>query len=319
MPGDSAGPTSTESDTGVSLEYHAGSILAGSGQPRDEPSRRIQRIFALDRVLSLRQKRSGAGASTIIAELFMTKPKKPTGVQPLTSALKTFALLDIIMQQDRPFRLADLTHLSGESRGTVYQRLITLVEAGWVEQCEPGLYRASLRVAYAGEAALEQASLGERASSVLQELVLELGETASLAVFSGIHARLVKRVEAEVVVRAQVRVGTQLSLSESSSGRVLTAFSSPEYLHLLKAKGAQLAPDSLLEEVRQQGYAISSGKDVPGVRSIAMPIFSRSKSCIAALSVVAPEPRFNSKRFLPPLTAAVKKLNTLVTGPQSAL
>jgi DNA-binding IclR family transcriptional regulator len=220
-------------------------------------------------------------------------------------------LLDVIANQSSPVRLVDLSRLTKESRGTVYQRLVTLVAAGWVEQAEPGFYRLSLQVAYAGEAALEQASFGERSSSSLRELVLEVGETASLAVVDGIHARLIQRVEAQVILRAELHIGSLLSLDASSSGRVLTAFMDAKYRSLLKAKGAKLPSETVLEDVRRKGYAISSGKDVPGVRSVAVAIFSRSGTCIAALSIVAPEARFNSDRFLPPLNrAAARLMNT---------
>src|ERR1043166_184215 len=150
------------------------------------------------------------------------------GVRPLSSALKTLALLDLLGDSDQPLSLAEMTRAAGESRATIYQKLVTLVHAGWIEQTDQGSYRLSLHAARMSDAALKQASLGERSTAILQELVHEVGETASLAVLSDVHARLVKRIEAEVMVRADVRVGTLLSLDNSSSGRVLTAFATPE-------------------------------------------------------------------------------------------
>ena len=229
-------------------------------------------------------------------------------VKVLGSAVKTLSLLELIAEHDAPIRLADLTRILGEGRGTIYQRLMTLVEAGWLEQPEPGTYRLSLHLATIGQAALEQASFGERATSVLRELALDTEETASLAVLSGIQAQIIKRVETHVVVRAEVRVGTLLSLSDSSSGRVLTAFADSDYRGLLKRKGARLASDKLLREVRDLGYAVSSGKDVPGVRSIAVPLFDKKSNCTAALSVVTPEARFDIDRLIAPLTQASRKL-----------
>lgn len=240
--------------------------------------------------------------------------ERKKGVQPLTSALKIFALLDLIAEQKTPVRLVDLTRLTGESKGTIYQRLVTLIEAGWIEQSEPGTYRLSLRAALIGEMALEQSNLGERATAALEWLTLECKETASLAVLDGVKARLVKRVEAEVVVRAEVRIGTTLQLASSSSGRVLTAFATPEVRRLLELKGAALAPKGILNQVQKSGYAISTGEDMPGVRSVAMPIFFGNRGCVAALSVVTPEGRFNSERLLPPLRIAAEKLNAAISG-----
>jgi DNA-binding IclR family transcriptional regulator len=237
-----------------------------------------------------------------------------TGVRPLSSVLKTFALLDLLGAAARPLRLAELAEASGGSRATTYQKLRTLVEAGWIEQDENSGYRLSLHAARVGEAVLKQAGLGERSSAVLQELVLEVGETASLAMMSGIQAQLVQRAEAEVVVRVERRVGTLLSLDNSASGRVLTAFASAVALALLEKRGAVLAAAAVLREVKKKGYAISTGKDVPGVQSVAVPVFDAAGRCVAALSIVAPVERFAGEKYVKPLQRAAARLTALISG-----
>lgn len=252
----------------------------------------------------------------------MKKSERMSGVRPLTSALRTLAVLDVLGRSDRPMRLIDLASAVDGSRATIYQKLVTLIEAGWVEQTEDGAYRLSLHAAHMGEAALDQASLGERATVIMRELVREVRETASLAVLSGINVQLVKRVEAEVVVRAQVRIGSLLSLDNSSSGRVITAFAATPDVEALIAKGAVLASPSVLEGVRRNGYAISTGKDTPGVRSVAAPIHDGKGNCVAALSVVAPANRFEPARYVRPLTNAAERLSGIRSasnGPESSL
>jgi len=239
---------------------------------------------------------------------------RPSGVRPLSSVLKTLALLDVLGKSDRALRLMEAASAVRGSRATTYQKLLTLVEAGWVEQTADGAYRLSLYAARMGEAALRQANLGERATAVMEELVAQVGETASLAVVSGIQAQLVRRVEAEVVVRAQVQVGTLLSLDQSASGRVLTAFATPGHRELLLKKGATLASDSLLREVRRRGYAVSTGRDVPGVRSVAVPVSDADGACVSALSIVAPVTRFDEAKYVNPLLRAAEKLSAPVAG-----
>lgn len=245
----------------------------------------------------------------------MRNAPSASGVRPLTSALRTLAVLDVLGRSDRPLRLADVAVAVAGSRATTYQKLVTLIEAGWVEQDEDGAYRLSLHAAHMGEAALDQASLGERASVVMRELVQEVRETASLAVVSGINVQIVKRVEAEVVVRAQVRVGSLLSLHNSSSGRAMTAFAPADEIAKLTAKGAVLASVAILDSVRRNGYAVSTGKDTPGVRSVAAPIFDRKGRCIAALSVVAPAIRFDANRYARPVTKAAERMSGMMASP----
>ena len=239
---------------------------------------------------------------------------KTSGVRALSSVLKSLAVLDALTRSNRPMRLMEMAQALDESRATTYQRLLTLTEGGWVEQTADGAYRLSLQAARAGNAALEQANLGERSTAVLQELVLETHETASLAALAGVQAQLIKRVEAEVVVRAQVQIGTLLSLDQSASGRVLTAFATPEQRELLARRGATLASAASLREIARKGYAVSSGKDVPGVKSVAAPVFDAKGACLFALSLVAPTARFDEARLARPVMRSAEKLSALLAG-----
>lgn len=245
------------------------------------------------------------------------KDRAATGVRPLSSVLKTFALLDLLGRADRPSRLADLARASGGSRATVYQKLVTLQQAGWVEQDGQGAYRLTLHAARMGEAALRQADLGERSLAILQSLVEEVRETASLAALNGVQAELVQRVEAEAVLKVERRIGTLLSLDQSASGRVLTAFATPEVRSALQAKGAVFAPESALRDVRRRGHAVSTGRDVPGVQSVAVPVFDGLGVCAYALSIVAPVARFDGARYVKPLERAARRLETLSVGKAS--
>ncbi|VTU46516.1 Transcriptional regulator KdgR (plasmid) [Variovorax sp. SRS16] len=241
-------------------------------------------------------------------------PAATSGVKPIASALKTLALLQTIGRAERPMRLTELAKACGESRATTYQKLVTLVQGGWVEPTEDTRYRLTFLSVLMGQAALEQANIGERATPILQELVLAVGESVSLAEFSGPSVRIVRRIEADVAVRAQVRVGSQLSLDESASGRVLTAFATRVHLQNLKRMNAALASSAVLAEVRSVGYAISTGRDTPGARTLAMPVFDAVRHCIFAISVVAPAERFKAERYKPHLQQAAEKLNAIMGG-----
>ena len=237
------------------------------------------------------------------------------GVRPVAAALKTLALLDLVGRADRPQRLAELARAIGESRATTYQKLVTLVQAGWLEQTGEGAYRLTMHAARMGEAALRQANLADRSVAVLEQLVVEVGETVSLAVLHGVQAQLAQRVEANVAVRVQNSLGMLLSLDQSSSGRVLTAFATREQRARLAEKGAVFASDSTLREVKRRGYAVSTGRDVPGVQSIAAPVFDAGGNCVMAVSVVAPVGRFDAERYVKPLLRSAQKLTALIAGP----
>jgi DNA-binding IclR family transcriptional regulator len=233
-----------------------------------------------------------------------------TGVRPLSSALKTLALLDHLGRSRQAVRLATLSRELGIGRATIYQRLVTLIAGGWVEQTSEGHFRLTLRAARVAQAATEQAGLGARTLPILEALTAETGEAASLAVLEDDEPCIVQRVEPQGVLRVEMRVGATMSLGGSASGRVLLAYVDP-------AKARRLAPEldpAILEAVRESGHSISSGKTMEGIRAAAVPVFGHDGSCVAALSLVAPVQRFAPDGWIQPLRAAAEALRAIMEG-----
>lgn len=236
------------------------------------------------------------------------------GVRPLSTALKTIELLSIFATSGRPLRMTDVADAAGLSRPTCYQRLLTLVETGLIEQDAEGRYRLSMYCVRLAGAALEQASLGTRSEPVLRRLVAETGETATLATLERGLPCIVARAETDNLLRAEQQIGTFMSLEGSASGRVLMAFAAPELLARMRADGADLPSEDILAATRENGYAISSGYTNTGVKAIAAPVFDAQGRCIATLSFVSPETRFNLDTLLPPLLQGGRDLNLLLQG-----
>lgn len=231
------------------------------------------------------------------------------GVRPLGSVLKTLELLDFLGEAAAPLRLADIARQLGGNRATHYQRLLTLVQAGWVELDERGQYRIALHATRVGEAALRHASLDDRAQSVLQALAHETGETASLAMIDGTAVRIARRAEPDGVLKAKLHVGDLLTLDGSASGRVLAAFMPEPRVASLQQRGALLPGAAALRQTRKAGHALSAGRDMPEVMAIAMPVFDALGDCYGALSLVAPVSRFSADALRAPLERAAHTLS----------
>ena len=236
------------------------------------------------------------------------------GVRPLSTALKTIAVLEVLAKSPRGMRLQEIATALGLSRPTAYQRLLTLTETGLVEQDEQSRYRLSMHLCRFAAAALEQADLGTRVLPILQNLVHEVKETASLAVLDRGLPCIVSRVESDSVLRAEQKIGTTMSLEGSASGRVLTAFADAATLRRLTESGEKLAGDDVIAEVRLNGYALSSGYSQAGVRAIAAPVFDLHGRCAATISLVMPETRFRLEPFKAPLLRAAEEVTKLQQG-----
>lgn len=240
--------------------------------------------------------------------------QETSGVRPLSTVIKTLAVLDVLASSARGMRLPEIAAVMKLSRPTAYQRLLTLIEAGWVEQDEEMRYRLSLSACRLAAAALEQADLGTRMQPVLEELVDKVKETASVAVLKGGLPYIVSRMDSESLLRAEQKIGTTMSLEGSASGRVLTAFADETTLARLRRGGGEFASDEILADTRANGYAISSGYTHTGVVAIAAPIFDLQGKCFATLSLVMPETRFVLDTFKQPLLDAAAAITSIQQG-----
>ncbi len=230
-------------------------------------------------------------------------------VRPLSTGIKCLELLEVLSEQSGAVRLADVTRLIGESRATTYQRLATLVAAGWAETTEEGRYRLTPRALRIGGAALEQAGLGERALPVLNRLTERTRETSSLILSEGHRIVIAQRVEARGLLRADLRVGAELSFKESASGMVWAAFGPDSLRDLLKTSGVRTASEARLRSVREDGYAVSGGGEtLQGISVVAVPVLDPNGRCAASMSLAGPEQWFKVDAVLRPLKSAAAEL-----------
>jgi DNA-binding IclR family transcriptional regulator len=234
------------------------------------------------------------------------------GVRSLSTPLKTLQLLDYLATRRQSVRISDAAEDLGAGRATIYQRLVTLMEAGWVEQLEDTSFRLSLKAVGIGGAALEQANLGERTVPFLKELAAEVNETASLAVLQGGSPYIVQRAEAGGLLQARQPVGSGFALHNSASGRVLVAFADEHMLKFLKTHAEKLPDDRIIEATRKNGYAFS--EDGTDVLAIAAPVFDRGEACIAALSLVGPSSRIDGPALIEPLKRMATRLSAALQG-----
>ncbi len=235
-------------------------------------------------------------------------------VRSLSTVIKTLAVLDVAGRSEQPLRLADFCAMTGEARGAVYQRLVTLVDAGWLETTPDGAYRLSLRFIAHANTALEQASLGTRFADILHGVVAETGETASLAVLDGDAALIVQRVESKGILRADLHIGTRLELARTALGRALISHARPETRKALLDRKIALPDERTATEVRKQGYAVSVLTGPRTVSAVASPVFNNLGVCIAAISLSGPTAGFNAKACVKAVIAAASRANARLLG-----
>jgi DNA-binding IclR family transcriptional regulator len=235
-------------------------------------------------------------------------------VRPLSSVLKSLTVLDAVAGASRPIALSEVARAVGEARGATLQRLVTLIEGGLVEQTEAGAYRLTLRMVRYANAAMEQANLGARVADVLQDLVSESNETASLAVLDGPEAVIVRRVESRGVLRADLRVGAHLNLKLTAMGRILATYATPAQRERWIEAGTELPDDETMEKIREEGFAVSGVTGPRSVSAVAAPIFDERGDCVATIALSGPTAGFELNSCATLIVAAAERINARLKG-----
>lgn len=225
--------------------------------------------------------------------------------------MKCLALLDALAAEPGPAGVSALARRTEEARGTTYQRLQTLVAAGWVEPVGEGKYRLTLRAMVIGAAVLEQADLGSRVLPTLTSLAGQTGETSSLAVLDDDAALIIQRVAADRALKVDIKAGTRMPLEPTASGRVLAAFGDDDQLEQVRKKKVAMPSRAVIKEVRALGYASQHDQFFPGMSSIAVPIPS-TKLGLVALAITAPSSRYDESAALQALQGGAKEIAALL-------
>lgn len=200
------------------------------------------------------------------------------GVQ---SVERAFELMELIGRAGGECSLTELSAESPLPPPTIHRLLRTLVGIGYVRQLPNRRYALGPRLIRLGEVANRQ--LGAVAGPVLQSLVDELSETASLAVLDGDMVIYTGQVVSPKLTRTNNEVGKRIGLHTSGVGKaVLGELDDARILKLVTQSGLPAPTENSastlsavfanVERVRTDGYAIDNEEHEVGVRSIAMAV-----------------------------------------------
>lgn len=199
--------------------------------------------------------------------------------------------------QDRPdgVTVGDVAGRTGLSRAAVRRLLITLEKLGYATHHGP-VYRLASRVLRLGFSFLSSNSLATLAVPFLEEITAKSHESSSLSTLEGDEIVYLARSATRRVMSVGLSVGSRLPAYCTSMGRVLLASTGPEDLaaYLERVELKPLTPKTVtgkaalreeLERVRERGYALVDEELEMGLRSLAVPVKSRSGRVVAAMNI----------------------------------
>ncbi|HMK21975.1 MAG TPA: IclR family transcriptional regulator C-terminal domain-containing protein [Terriglobales bacterium] len=240
-----------------------------------------------------------------------------------------FAVIKSFAGRADALTITDVAQRTGLSRASARRFLLTFKELGYVSG-EGARFRLTPRVLDLGFTFLSTMRLPDIAQATMEEVVATVHESCSITVLDGMDIVYVGRVPTKRIMAIALAVGARLPAYPTSMGRVLLAsldaasldrYMSQVVLEPLTARTvtskSQLS--RILDEVREQGWAIIDQEVEVGVRSVAAPIRDHSGCTAAAINISSHASRVSMRelrgRYLPILLQAADRISNLLGAP----
>jgi IclR family acetate operon transcriptional repressor len=207
------------------------------------------------------------------------------------------AVLEAVAAQ-QPVGTSALARQLEEDRSAVQRAIVTLANAGWIRATAESPVRWELSAHLFSLAHLPSSSMAlrERARRVLENLRDQCGETILLAIPDGSRFVVIEVVESRHPLRMATRVGEQILLTDSATGRVVLALADAERQAAILGRKPTPAELAELEETRRRGFGLSIGEVMPGATTLAAPVFDARGDLLAAIVITGPSERISAPR-----------------------
>lgn len=244
------------------------------------------------------------------AKLKAGAPRTPAAVASgrLSSVTSALRVLKVFSDGESELGISGIAQRLQLAKSTVHRLAVTLASEGFLEQnAQNGRYRLGLSLFSLGALVRQRMDVSNQAHSLLGALRDKTQETVHLAILNETSIIYLYNMESAQAIGTRSYIGTRKPAFCTSEGRVLLAFNAPEMAAaVLREDLVQRTPKTstnpkvlrqLLEEARQNGYAIDDEESEDGMRSVAAPIRDISGKAIAAIGLAGPIQRLTKKEL----------------------
>ena len=239
-----------------------------------------------------------------VAPVPRTKRETPAGsLSSVTSALQ---LLRVFSVEQQELGISALAKELGVAKSTAHRLAVTLAAEGFLEQNQDnGRYYLGLALFELGTLVRRRMDVSTLGLPLIGALRDATQESIHLAVLAQSDIVYLYNLESSQAVGTRSYLGMRKPAFCTSEGRVLLAFGPTEHAAaVLKESGAKRTENTVtdpkalarvLDEVRQQGYAVDDEESEVGIRGLAAPVRDASGRVIAAVGLSAPMQRLTKK------------------------
>lgn len=221
-----------------------------------------------------------------------------SGVKFTSTLERGLRIFEAFTSASPKMRLQEIAKKTGLPGVTVFRFIRTLMKLGYISHDRASkTYSLTPRILSLGFTVLSSVELRDVALPYLEELSRITNQNVNLGIMDGSEVVYIERIKRRQMLSIELYVGSRMNMYRTSIGRAILAFLSPgefqtifaailkdaEAVKYIGAEGELLT--KVLEETRKNGYALTDGAFIPGVRTIAVPIFNAKGSVEGAVNM----------------------------------
>jgi IclR family transcriptional regulator, pca regulon regulatory protein len=239
----------------------------------------------------------------------------------VNSVAKVFSVLKTFDQTLPELNVSEIAARAGLDRGTAFRLVHTLCQLGYMASVPRGRrYRLTLKCLELGYTPLARADLKVLARPLLDEMVPDVADAASLGMLDGADIVYIERAQVDLPqVNLDRRAGSRTGAYGAALGHAVLACLPEEQQRriILASSRIRLSertlvdPDAILArlaEVKTRGYAVSDGENAFGLRTVAAAILDTDGSPVAGVSLTIHADRMPMELFIDRALPQVRRI-----------
>ncbi|GAB7021098.1 IclR family transcriptional regulator [Halostagnicola bangensis] len=227
-----------------------------------------------------------------------------------------FSIVDELRETDAA-GVTELSERLGLSKSNVHHHLSTMRERGFVVKRDNGDYSIGLEFFSVGFDARNRHPIYQPAKENLPQLAKETGETSWCMIEENNKGILIDGYASETSLNPNAAIGTWKPLHCSSTGKAILANLPAERREAIldtdslpaMTEHSTTDPEAVreeLKEIRNQGFAINLGEDIPGIHTVGTPIFDGTDTLVGSISAGGAANRLTEEYCVDELAPLVK-------------
>ena len=227
---------------------------------------------------------------------------------------KGLTILELLSGEPRGLTQSEMSEHLGRSLNEIFRMVICMRDLGYIAQvADSGRYVLTAKLFQLAHRNPPIRLLVEEALPRMHGLSIAMQQSCHMTIYHSGAQVVATQVDSPGGMGFSVRMGTQLDLLQTASGRILLAFQSKPVQEQMLAeyKGEAAASEitaihEILRTVREQGYCEMESAQVRGVHGLSYPVCDHRGVAIAAL-VMPYLPRMDHPEW-PGISEALKAL-----------